>query len=261
MKNLFPENMLSLPIIPKHIWKDVSAENHTSQAETWALTNPSKLIGTGPYYLYDFNSETTSIHLKRNDYYKNWTGLNPHFEDIIFKLYSNKELALLDLSNGAVDVVDTLFSINKEEVPENASYTLTPSGKVQQLAINNLHPYLGTGNLCPIADESSALNIRKAISHIIPRDTIANEIYNGLAIPAATPWLNSALDFDDSLAPYTYDLEQAQQYMIDDEFWPICHTPTTTESIGNSLKIFTLITSIVIISIQLKSRRNKKSKY
>ncbi|NHJ49096.1 MAG: hypothetical protein FK733_15015 [Asgard group archaeon] len=259
-KQFFHENMFPLPIIPKHIWKDIAPENHTSQAETWAITNPSKLMGAGPYYLFDFNNDTQTIHLKRNEFYNNWTGITPHFEDILFKYYPNKESALEAVSNGTVDVVDTRFSVYIDEVPENTSYTLTPSGEVQQLAINNLHPYIGTGALCPISDPESGKYIRKAISHMIPREIIANEIYDGLATPASTPWPNSALDFDESLETYVYDFNIARECIINVGYWPyippqITTTPPTTVSIGFSFGIIATIVASVIIIIQFKRKR------
>jgi ABC-type transport system substrate-binding protein len=256
-KEIFPENLLALPIVPKHIWENIAYENHSSQAETWALTNPDKIFGTGPYYLFDYNKNTNTIHLKRNDYYDDWSNTTPYFENIYFKYYADKESALIDLANGKLDIVDSAFDTDILEVLTNTSYTLVPSGKVQQIAINNQQPYIGSGELCPIASPESAKKIRKAISFAIPRQLIADEVYQGLATPASTTWPNSALDFDETLLPYDYKLCLAKNLMqfsgfqycgfIDycDPTPDPCSSPSVTINVGFSLISITVVIIIV----------------
>ncbi|NHK32962.1 MAG: hypothetical protein FK730_16565 [Asgard group archaeon] len=259
-KYVFNENVFALPIMPKHIWNTIAPENHSKQAEDWVITNPMKLMGAGPYYLFDYNNDSNIVHLKQNEYYKNYTGINPHFEDIYFKYYSNKESALTDIDTGVIDFIDPQFTFCVEDVPVNASFSLSFTGNVQQLAINNLSPWIGTGELCPINSPESAKYLRKAISYAIPREIIINDVFNGLASPGVTPWSNIALDFDELLEPVEYNLDYSKYLTEMAGFYygtiPFPCT-STTPIIGLSFGLILIISisTIIAISYLVKKKR------
>lgn len=210
----FQDNNLALPLMPKHIWEGVSVDQIASQAATWATTDPTKIMGAGPYYLYDYDSGNGIIQLKRNDYYDNWSGITPHFEDIYFEFYSSKENALTELEAGNIEILDQLFSVQLDEVPVGSNYSLVLEGYYNEMAVNMQHPILGTGVDCPVPGEQSANYVRKAIAHTIPRETIVEDIMDDLGKPAVTPWIPIAPDLDDSLEAYEYNLTKAKEYMV-----------------------------------------------
>ncbi len=59
------------------------------------------------------------------------------------------------------------------------------------------HPYIGSGASCPIPGAESAIHLRKAISHLLPRDVIVDHIYDGIATPGITAWNPICAYFDD----------------------------------------------------------------
>ncbi|MBK5115246.1 MAG: hypothetical protein JJE41_16590, partial [Candidatus Heimdallarchaeota archaeon] len=136
--NAFQENNLAIDIIPKHIWEPILPENHSSQAQTWAendTLDSQKIIGSGPYYLADFDTSFGVIHLERNDFYDDWTGITPYFADIFFDFYSNKEGALSALAGDDLDMIDSQFMPYLSEVPASASYTLVDEGGNHEMAL------------------------------------------------------------------------------------------------------------------------------
>ncbi|MBN1330785.1 MAG: hypothetical protein JXA54_15035, partial [Candidatus Heimdallarchaeota archaeon] len=143
------------------------------------------------------------------------------------EFYSNKEGALSDLASGTLDMVDAQFVPQIDEVPAGTSYTLVEDPGTQEMAFNCLHPYLGTGELCPISDLESGKNIRKAISSMIPRETIVDEIMNGLAAPGSTGCPNVAVGYDETIGYYPYSIDLAKQYMEDAGFVFVYSTVTT----------------------------------
>ncbi|MCE7745092.1 MAG: hypothetical protein GPJ52_08175 [Candidatus Heimdallarchaeota archaeon] len=213
---VFQDALLGINILPKHIWDSIDPGDHIYQAGAWAIndTLDSNLMGIGPYYLYDCDANNETIHLKANPYWANWGNHSAQkFTDIYFEYYSNKESALSALAVGDVDMVDTYFRTQISEVPSSANYTkVTRPGSIE-IAFNTLHPYLGTGELCPINSPDSGKYIRKAISHIIPRDFLIAEMYGGLGEPGVTAFPKGAIGFDDSLEPYEYNLGLAKEYM------------------------------------------------
>ncbi|MHA1222760.1 MAG: ABC transporter substrate-binding protein, partial [Candidatus Heimdallarchaeaceae archaeon] len=58
------------------------------------------------------------------------------------------------------------------------------------------------------ADAAKA--IRQAISYAVPRQTIVDQILNGLGAPATTSIPDSVVGYDESLVPYEYDLDLAR---------------------------------------------------
>ncbi|NHJ85647.1 MAG: hypothetical protein FK734_09310, partial [Asgard group archaeon] len=116
----FQDNNLAVDLIPYHIWSGIANSTHETQALIWAANDDldsQKIIGAGPYYLEDYDGTNGVIHLKRNTYFDDWSGITPYFEDIYLEFYSNKEGALLALAYGAVDMVDAQFSTQLDEIP------------------------------------------------------------------------------------------------------------------------------------------------
>ena len=209
----FQNNLIELPIIPKHIWNGIDKDNQGAQALDWATNNPEKIIGAGPYSLAEFDSSNMIIHLERNNYFDDWSGIIPYFDDIYFKFYYNKEEALLALANGSIDMVDAFFGTYIDEVPEDTDYSIIASSGYQEIAINMEHPILGSGEWCPIAGEQSAKYVRRAISHIIPREFIIEEALYGLGSPGIVSCPKTSPYFDGSLDPYNYSIETAKEYL------------------------------------------------
>ncbi len=227
---VFQDGNLAVDILPEHIWGGILPEDMEEQSVTWASGDPNKLMGSGPYYLEEYDGTNGVIHLVKNPYYAAWTGIDPNFDDIYLEYYSNKEGALSDLAAGEIQMVDAQFTPQIDEVPAGCAYTLVEDPGTQEMAFNCLHPYIGTGELCPISDPESGKNIRKAITSMIPRDTIVEEIMNGLAAPGVTGCPNVAIGFDETLEPYPYSIDLAKQYMEAAGF--VFVYPTTTTGIG-----------------------------
>jgi len=214
---IFQDKTLNYGIMPKHIWESVLPQDHINQSRDWALndTLDSNLLGAGPYYLDDFDNSTGVIRLKRNDYFKNWTGITPNFEYLYFEYYPSKESAITSLEMGNVDLIDPRFDLEYDDLQNltTASSTAIDTCTTQELALNLLHPYFGTGELCPIASAESAKHIRKAIGYIIPREYIAQNITGDLSVPAATPWPRGSFGFNESLQSIEYNLVKAWEHM------------------------------------------------
>ena len=125
-------------------------------------------------------------------------------------------------------MVDAQFTPKIAEVPAGAVYTLAEDPGTQEIGINMMHPYLGTGELCPIAGPESAKHIRKAISHMVPREIIISEILEDLGAPGVTGMPNVAVGFNEDLEPYEYSIARALQHMKDAGF----NVETTVVGVG-----------------------------
>jgi ABC-type transport system substrate-binding protein len=105
----FLENLVSLKIIPEHVWKDVPVQNFSSDINL-NLYSP---IGSGPYKVVKIN-ENGSIHsitLKANKYY--FEGM-PYISEIIFNFYSDEEELENAIINRKVDSAHVVEDIDKD---------------------------------------------------------------------------------------------------------------------------------------------------
>ena len=216
---VFQTSNLDLPLIPKHIWETIPLSDHQTAAVTWANDEPEKIFGAGPYKLHTYDPTNQVIHLVKNTYFSSWFGIEPQFTDIYFEFYGSKEGAISALASGTVDMVDAQFSTQIDELDfPGVTYELVRDPGTQEMGFNMEHPYLGTGELCPIAGKESAKHIRKAISHIIPREIIVEEVLDGLGAPGVTGMPNVAIGFNEDLKPYKYDINLALHHMKDAGF-------------------------------------------
>lgn len=151
--------------------------------------------------------------MKRNEYFDDWSGITPNFADIYFEFYSNIEGALVALTAGDIDMVDSNFRPQIYEIPTGVKYELVDQPGSQEMAFNNLHPIIGTGELCPISSPESGKHIRKAISYLIPRIRIIDEILSGLGTPGVTPFPRGSVGFDETLESLEYSTSLALHHM------------------------------------------------
>ncbi len=216
---VFQDGNLALDLIPAHVWGAVAPADHQAQAIDWAKNDPSKMFGAGPYMLADYDATNGVIQMEANPHFVDWYGAEPSFDNVFFEFYGSKEGALAALAAGTVDMVDAQFSPQLDELNiAGATYTLVEDPGTQEIAVNMEHPYFGTGELCPKVGAESAKAIRKAISHMVPREIIVAEILNGLGEPATTGCPNVAIGYDKTLVPYEYSVDLALQYMKDAGF-------------------------------------------
>ena len=244
-------NNLGVELLPKHIWESIDPSNHSLQAIYWAEYEPEKLFGIGPYKLASCDFTNEVIHLTRNDYFADWYGVEPFFEDIYFERYSITESAVSELEAGAVDMVDESFSLDyylDHYIPGVIETYVDDCGS-PEIAINMEHPYMGTGELCPIAGEESAKHIRKAISYILPRQATIDDIYEGIGTPGITQYPKVGIGFQRAFRFYEYDLNLAAYHMAMAGF-PIPYDPIDDPLKGKTLLVgFDLTITFSILAL------------
>jgi hypothetical protein len=181
-------------------------------------------VGAGPYLLksYDFTNNIATL-VKYPGYY-NASGLQAlgQFTVDTYKVQwiSSKDAAIAALKNGQVDLLDYNYALAKDkptlqQIPNINIITATELGW-QEMGFNMKNPVFGTGVDTPLGKSNpsqaadAARDIRKAISHLIPRDLIVSQLLAGSAYPLAT-FLGPGWGqwYDPSLKPDSYDINAA----------------------------------------------------
>ncbi len=259
---VFQDGNLALDLIPEHIWGAIAPANHEATSINWTKNHPEKMFGAGPYMLADYDATNRVIQLEANSHFTDWYGAEPSFDNIYFEFYGSKEGALAALAAGTIDMVDAQYSPQLDELDiAGATYTLVENPGVHEIAVNMKHPYLGTGELCPIAGTESAKFIRKAISHMVPREIIVEEILNGLGTPGTTGCPNVAIGYDITLVPYEYSINLALQYMAQAGFGVTLPSTTALTSpssiVGIAIPIILSIFALIGGTIFVINKRKR----
>ena len=159
-------NMLmnTTPILPKHIWSGVAAE----ELEMYANDTP---IGTGPFK-FDSSSEGV-IKLVKNDAY---FGTVPSIDELVFVSYSNLDTMAQALSLGEIDAAFSIGSVQKKQLEADENVTLV-SGEIPgftQIGVNVWADPASKGN--PLLKDKA---IRQAVEYAIDKEKIIQMAYGG----------------------------------------------------------------------------------
>jgi ABC-type transport system substrate-binding protein len=181
-------------------------------------------VGAGPYELQSYDFTNNIATLTKFPGYWNATGLESmgQFSINTYKVQwiNSADAAIAALKNGQVDLLDYNYALQKDK----ATLQSIPNVNVieaselgwQEMGMNMNNPVFGTGTATPAGQSNpanaaeAARDIRKAISHMIPRDLIVSSLLAGSAIPLAT-WVGPGWGvwYDSTLTPDTYDLNAA----------------------------------------------------
>ncbi|MGQ4810542.1 Oligopeptide-binding protein AppA [Candidatus Entotheonellaceae bacterium PAL068K] len=240
-------------IYPKHILeKHVNDGSFTS---TWDVsTAPTKIIGTGPFTIERYDVGERVI-LQRNPNYwlKDAAGNNlPYLEKIIYLIVPNLATALLKFQAKETDsygVTGEHFPILKPQEKEGSFtiYKQGPAFGTTFLAFNmnpgknpdTDKPYLAPEKLNWFRNK----NFRQAVAHCIDKDSIINNIMNGLGYPQWSAISPAAGDFHNpNVRTYDYNITRANE-LLDHIGW----TDTDGDGIreddeGNKIE-FSLVTN------------------
>jgi len=181
-------------------------------------------VGAGPYELqsYDFTNNVAT--LTKYPGYWNATGLQSlgQFTINTYKVQwiGSKDAAIAALKNGQIQLLDYNYGLASdkatlEAIPGVKVITGTELGW-QEMGFNLKNPVFGTGTATPLGQSNpsqageAARDVRKAISHMIPRDLIVSSLLSGAGYPLASflgpGW---GVWYDPTLTPDAYDLNAA----------------------------------------------------
>ncbi len=207
-------------IYPRHI-----LERHVDDGtftSTWDVgTEPGDIIGTGPFTIerYDVGER---IVLKRNPrYWQRDTAGNPlpYLDRIIYLVVPNLATSLLKFQAGETDILNVTgehFPILKpqEAAKKFTLYKRGPNFGTTFLALN-MNAGKNPKNDAPFVDPVKlgwfrTLAFRKALAHSIDKDSIIDNVMNGLGYPQWAAVSPAAGDFHNpNVARYPYDIDKA----------------------------------------------------
>jgi peptide/nickel transport system substrate-binding protein len=174
----------TLPILPKHIWQNMTAD----QATKFANDNP---IGTGPFKFVQWESGQFAKVVVNEHYWKT----RPYIDAIVFKHYDSMDAVVLGLRSGEIDTVgiSTLLpsTVRTLEQDPEIKVVISPNLRWNYIGFNQI----GTGN--PTLRDP---RVRLALRYTVDKDTYTQLAFLGYASPGVSViapgmsyWYNSNL--------------------------------------------------------------------
>ena len=234
-------------IIPKHVWEPVYRKGKKAVREFWGIdTAPEKLIGNGPYLL-ESNSPGERLVFKRNPNYwmKDERGNSlPYVDKIILTQIPDSNAEILKFQKGEVDSYqlrgqDLATLLPDTEKGDYSIWNGGPAAGYPALIFNHNPDTLPAHKYRVFTDK----NFKKGISCLVDRETIINQVINGLAEPLfhiiseSNRYFNAALASDCS-----YNPERAAVFFKEAGLEDRNNDGLLEDSEGNNIK-FDIITS------------------
>ena len=176
--------LLPIPIIPQHIWKNVSEKQVKSYAAE--PKNGKPVVGIGPFRLVEGTAGGSTYRFEANPDY--WGGA-PHVDEVVFKVYKSDDPAVQALIKGEIDFVEDITPLQVKALQGREGITAQNgiSPGFDEIAFNTGAVDTSTGK--PIGDGNPALKdpaFRHALGYALDLKQIVSKVYQGAGQPADT---------------------------------------------------------------------------
>lgn len=204
--------LLSLYILPEHIWKEHS--DGTKAAEFQNL----EMIGSGPFILKEYKQNEFVRVVVNKEHYK----YKPQVDEIVFQSFGNEDALVQALVTGQVDMITRM--------PNTAVPVLKRTKNVEVVAKPGLSPQLrdvifnqATSENCPkeggkCTGHPALLdrNVRLALAHATDKQSIIDTAMLGLAKPGLTLVASGQANwYNSQIKDYEFDIAKANKILDD----------------------------------------------
>ena len=176
--------LLPIPIVPEHIWKDVSEKDIKSFANEPKDGEP--VVGSGPFRFVEGMAGGSTYRFEANPDY--WKGA-PHIDEVVYRVYKSEDPMVQALIKGEVDFVEGISALQVQSLEGKEGITAQngDSPGFDEIAFNTGSIDIETGE--PIGDPNPAVldpKFRFALNFAVDREQIIRTIYQGAGQPGAT---------------------------------------------------------------------------
>ena len=174
--------------------------------------------GGGPFMVSTIDPTNDVVTLVKNPNYMD--AANVQVDEIVYQKISNPIAALSALAAGDVDILDSQYvpPVNAFTYFDNVKSIRVADPATQEISVNHQHPMYGTGTGLPLSGTvtsavEGAKAVREAMSSVLNREFIVQEILEGMGLPAATTMPAASVGWNPNLAYDAYDVQHARDLM------------------------------------------------
>ena len=184
---------------------------HPSYAMYSPKGDPGKApIATGPFMLESYKQNEELVVVRNPNYW----GEPPKLDKITFRFIPDNSTRLLALQSGDVDLIVSVPRENAAQVAAMEDVTLLQAEAAGYFAL-----YFATKEQTPPYDLLTDIRLRQAINYALDKEAIANQVYEGYALPAKSltpPIVAPAID--QAIQGFSYDPDKAAG-LLDEAGW------------------------------------------
>ena len=202
--------LLPIPIVPEHVWKDLSEKDVKSYSAEPKDGEP--VVGSGPFRLVEGTAGGSTYRFEKNPDY--WQG-EPHIDEVVFRVYKSDDPMAQALIKGEIDFADDITPLQVKALEDQDGITALngDSPGFDEIAFNTGAVDTESGD--PIGDGNPALQdpkFRHALGYALDLDQIIDKVYQGAGLPGDTiiPPAYSTWKWDPPEdEAFTFDLDKA----------------------------------------------------
>jgi len=205
--------LCSVAPLPMHIFRPLIASQGAAAVDSfWGVdADVTQIVSSGPWIITEY-APSQFIRLAANPYYYETDDAGtqlPYLDELVFRIYPDQDTQLQAFIAGDIDYLnlrgeDVGALVPRKEELGYELYNVGPSASTNFITFNQ-NPIEGdddAGISPPQLTWLSNLTFRQAISHLIDRETIINNIVYGFGYPQYS--------FVPSFSPYYWD--EAPEY-------------------------------------------------
>jgi peptide/nickel transport system substrate-binding protein len=176
--------LLPIPVVPEHIWKDVSEDEVKSYGAEPEDGKP--VVGSGPFEFVEGTAGGSTARFERNPDY--W-GPAPHVDEVVFRIYNSADPMVQALIKGEIDFAEDIAPLQVKSLEGEQGITAHNGNGIlfQEIAFNTGAVDVETGK--PKGNGNPALQdpkFRHALGYALDNQQIADKVYQGAAQPGDT---------------------------------------------------------------------------
>ena len=206
--------LLPIPILPEHIWKNVSEKEMKSYGA--APTPGHPVVGSGPFILVSGKTGGSTFEFEANKNY--WDGA-PHIDKVDFRVFKSTDPAVQALIKGEADFVDDITALQVRALKGKEGITAGDniSPLFEEIGFNT--GAVDTKTNKPIGDANPAVldpKFRHALGYAVDLNRIVKSAFQGAATPGSTvvPSPYTTWHWNPpSDQKFTFDLDKAGQLL------------------------------------------------
>ncbi len=178
--------------LPKHIWEKLDWSDPTKNPE---IQNPT--IVSGPYKLQEWKRDDHATFARNNSFFRGATN----FDSDTVRIVPNTSVQFQMLKSGEIDYAPVTPSDYNEAKKADIlkEYDWDPAA--------SRYTFLGFNLRRPFLQDPE---VRHALSYAMPRQAIADKVYNGLAKPTFANIAPASWAYNPDVPKYDYNMDTAK---------------------------------------------------
>ncbi len=222
---------LGLQPLPRHYYRPDPAWTDDEFAEQFTSSPRNQwLIGTGPYILTKWDSNSEIVFARDENYY----GPKPSILERRIRLIADSSVSFLEFQRGGLDLYGLQPAQWHEETPEPEFRLVTPdietayedslawdrrkkagtlpdNYRFEKFQYNSTSwAYLGYNMRRPIFQDR---NVRAALTHLVNRERILDEVFMGLGRIVSGPFIPQSPYYNHAVEPLPFSVEAASEIL------------------------------------------------